>query len=93
MKSIVVVPQKFIEKEQSNSQIEILPRDTTDDFHKNFIESTMHNYGHLDYRIPTSTLPLRYSEMHPDATALYIQKEKLDDIIAEDISMIFTTLI
>ena len=85
MKSIVVVPQKFIENENSNSKIEILPRDTTADFLKTFIESTMHRYGHTEYKVPTNTLPPRYSEINPDATTLFIKEDKLDAIVSEKI--------
>ena len=83
MKSIVIVPEKFIEKEHSNSKIEILPRDTTADFLKSFIESTMHRHGHTEYTVPLNRLPPRYSEMHPDATTLFIQKDKLDAITSQ----------
>jgi hypothetical protein len=46
----------------------------------------MHKYGFPEYTVPKQNLPPRYTETNPDATTLFIQKEKLDHIQAQKIS-------
>jgi hypothetical protein len=92
LKSVVTIPTQKTSPttpENSSKEMEKAVPQSSENWLKKFLESTMHSRGYPDYKVPnteTKTLPPRYSVSNPHATTLFIRTEKLDAITAQKIS-------
>ena len=85
LKSVVIVPPTTTNNKQLTTE-KTKDAVTSPHYLRTFLETTMPKYGFPEYTVPKQNLPPRYTETNPDATTLFIQKEKLDRIQAQKIS-------